>query len=130
MATKIFKDIDKHYNLPILIVLLLLCIQFIASEFTFINTHPTILNINNNINNQTASTNAYKIIIYISRILGYIIGILLYIYGEFRFIVLIGSILLGISFIFHLILMITIVTTNDYKPINDNESINTDEYIT
>eukprot|EP01084_Bolivina_argentea_P192825 330957_1 len=111
--TKLFIN-QNHYTFPLLFILLILSIHFIAVEFTYINSINVILHITPKyiLNDKNIAINLVRFITSISRIIAAISTPYIYQYKIFN---LLGCILLIIAFFMHLILMLYIT---HYKPNN------------
>lgn len=115
---------DQHYTFPLLLILLILAIHFIAAEFTYINAVTCMLHIAplNIISSKTVAANSMRFITSISRILGAIFAPYIWYnsvvvqgvddeeqtIGSFQLFTMIAVILLGIAFVAHLALMLYI----------------------
>jgi len=105
---------SSHYTFPLLFILLLLSIHFIAAEFTYINAVSCMLQIApiQVIQSKLIAANAMRFITSICRILGAVFAPYLWFYsddgGSFQLFSFIAMILLSIAFLMHLMLMLYI----------------------
>lgn len=102
-----------HYTFPLLFILLILAIHFIAAEFTYINAVSCMLHIApiGLVGSRTVAANAMKFVTSCCRIAGAIVApFLWYTYGDgsFEMFSLIACILLGAAFVLDLGLMLYI----------------------
>ena len=103
---------SSHYTFPLLLILLILSIHFIASEFTYINAVTCMLHIApiHIISSKTIAANSMRFVTSICRILGAIFAPYFWYYSSETIFVYIyvAVILLAIAFVFHLGLMLYI----------------------
>jgi len=105
---------SSHYTFPLLLILLILAIHFIAAEFTYINAVSCMLHIApvNVISSKTVAANAMRLVTSLSRIAGAVLAPWLWAWegegGSFRVFSMLASILLGAAFVVDLSLMLYI----------------------
>lgn len=123
---------NEHYTFPLLFILLILAIHFIAAEFTYINAVTCMLHIApiHIISSKTIAANSMRFVTSITRILGAIFAPYFWYYSQesIRLFILIAVILFGIAFMFHLGLMLYIACcvwdknneTEEYMMVSSN----------
>jgi len=105
---------SSHYTFPLLLILLILAIHFIAAEFTYINAVSCMLHIApvNVISSKTVAANAMRLVTSVCRIAGAVLAPWLWAWegaaGSFRVFSLLAVIALGAAFVMDLALMLYI----------------------
>ena len=103
---------SEHYTFPLLFILLILAIHFIAAEFTYINAVTCMLHIApiHIISSKTIAANSMRFVTSICRILGALFAPYFWYYSSesIRIFILIAVLLLAAAFILHLGLMLYI----------------------
>jgi len=106
----------NYYQFPLLLILLILCIQFIAAEFTYIHIINGMIQIAPSDVSQTVAANCARLMTCIGRIIGAVVGTLIWAKGEFHYVTIIGCICLGVALFICLVLMCCILQ----QKMNDN----------
>lgn len=97
---------SSAYSFPLLLMLLVLCIHFIAAEFTYINTVAAMIHFAPLDVSVVVASQSLKIVTSVGRIAGAVLAAWVWYWGRFHLFVEISCVCLGIAFCLYLVIMV------------------------